>query len=65
MIVKIQLLRDDGTVLTQCVMNAFNLGGWEAPLGCPLIEGTQKLDGFTYLPSVNSTRITSDNKEQP
>lgn len=52
MLVKIQLLRDDGSVALEHVGNAFHPSGWESPLEQPVIgEAGEKLRGFCYIPS--------------
>jgi hypothetical protein len=52
MLVKIQLLRDDGSVALEHVGNAFHPSGWEAPIEQPVIGGAgEKLAGFCYIPS--------------
>ncbi len=49
MIVKIQIVTDDGTVLVSEAGCAFASFGWEAE-GAVLTEGGHELRGFTYLP---------------
>jgi hypothetical protein len=51
MIVEINLIRDGGIVVYRTVMNARIAGGWEAPIGTPVIdEQGHEIRGFTYLP---------------
>jgi hypothetical protein len=51
MIVKVQLLRDDGTVVYEQVASAHIAFGWETGLATgPVLDNDQKLYGFTYLP---------------
>ena len=49
--VEIKLIRDDGTVMYDIVMNAMAAGGWEvAEMGPIIDENGRKLYGFCYLP---------------
>ena len=50
MIAKIQLIADNGKVIYEQVLDAFQAGGWEAGLGDSPTEGKRQIHGFTYLP---------------
>lgn len=60
MLAKVQILRDDGTVIFEQVGNAFSFFSWEpAPYLKPL-EGTRKFPGFTFLPAPPPPRDPED-----